>query len=209
MPTFITPFFGQSELTASSGLEIIDQGQWNFSQSGYNDGVTFGVSLGGPIKPAPDAPTADVTSGELHLRAQNWTIAEVGNSLTSYTDPDSGITYPPEKCKIQVTGRWVVLRSPNSNSFNGTGVIYQGRTDTDEGARDMTPFLLNFQAPRQQTYVIQGSGVDGGALNTFSGHVFFCRCRETVTSDNSNRAFQSNSIARPAWQYFYSKSWQI
>jgi hypothetical protein len=209
MPTFITPFSGSAELTASNGLDIVSQASWRFSQSGYNDGASFGVSLGGPLRPAPEAATATPQSGELHLRAQNWPIADIGNTLTSYTDPGSGITYGAERCRIEVRGRWNVGRRPNPNSFNGQGVLYTGRTETDEGNRDMSPFLLNFVGVRLETYIIQGSAVAGGALDTFSNHVFFCRVTETATTDNSNREFQSNSLARPVWQYSYAKSWQI
>ena len=209
MSVFITPISGSAELTASNGLQILSQGAWQFSQAGYNDSATWGVSLGGPLRPAPGAPVATVDSGLLSLAAQGWPIIGAGNTLTAYTDPDTGITYGPERCRIEVRGRWRVPRRPNSNSFNGQGVIYTGRTETDEGSRDMSPFLLNFQGVRQEIYRIQGSQVEGGAQDTFSSHVFFCRITETATTDNSNREFQSNSIARPVWQYFYSKSWQI
>ena len=209
MATFITPFSGTAELTASTGLMIQEQGRWLFSQAGYNDGATFGVSLGGPERAAPATPVFTADSGALDLRAQNWTIAGVGNTLTAYTDPSTGVTYGADRCRIEVIGRWVVQRRPNSNSFNGIGVIYTGRTETDEGNRDMTPFLLNFQGVRRETYRIQGAAVEGGAQDTFSGHVFRCRITETATTDNSNREFQSNSIARPVWAYAYSKSWQI
>ena len=209
MPTFITPISGTAALTTSTGLEVVSQGRWLFSQSGYNDGITWGVSLGGPRTGAPDSPPADPSSGELHLRAQAWTIAGAGNTLTAYTDPDSGITYGADRCRIQVQGRWQVVRRPNSNSFNGIGVIYTGLTATDEGSRDMTPFLLNYTTDTVRSYRIQGADVVGGAEDTFSPHVFFCRCIEAVTTDNSNRAFQSNSTASPQWIYTYSKSWQI
>lgn len=208
MSTFITPFSGTAQLTASTGLVVQNQGRWLFSQSGYNDGATFGVSLGGPERAAPATPVFTADSGVLELQAQNWTIAEVGNTLTAYTDPDTGITYGPERCRIEVQGRWSVRRRPNSNSFNGIGVIYRGRTETDEGSRDMTPFLLDFQGVRRETYRIQGAAVEGGAADTFSSHVFRCRITETATTDNSNREFQSNSIATPVWAYRYSKSWQ-
>lgn len=209
MATFITPFSGQAELTASTGLEVIEQGTWRFSQNGYNDGATWGVSLGGPLRPTPDAPVYTADSGLLHLRAQDWRIASVGNTLTSFTDPGTGITYGADRCRIVVTGAWQVLRSPNSNSFNGQGVIYTGMTETDEGSRSMTPFLLNYRTLTSRSYLIQGAAVEGGAQNTFSSHVFYCRCRESVTTDNSNREFQSNSVATPVWAYSYSKSWQI
>jgi len=209
MPTFITPVSGQAALTTTTGLAVISQGTWRFSESGYNDGVTWGVSLGGPRTGAPDAAAGDPGSGLLHLRAQGWTIAGVGNTLTAYTDPDTGITYGADRCRILIRGQWRVPRRPNSNSFNGIGVIYTGRTETDQGDRDMTPFLLDLVTEPPVTYRIQGAAVEGGAEDTFSSHVFFCRCTENVTTDNSNRAFQSNSIAQPQWVYAYSKSWQI
>ena len=209
MSTFVTPISGTAELTTATGLTVISQGRWLFSQAGYNDQATWGVSLGGPIQAAPRAPTATVDSGLLHLQAQAWTIAGAGNTLTSYTDPDSGITYGPELCRIEVTGGWSVPRRPNSNSFNSTGVIYTGLTQTDEGERSMTPYLLNYETYAARSYVIQGSGVAGGAQDTFTPHVFFCKCSESVTTDNSNREFQSNSTATPVWNYAYSKSWQI
>ena len=209
MPTFITPFSGTAELTASTGLTVISQGQWQFSQAGYNDGVTFGVSLGGPDLAAPAAPALVAESGVLELRAQAWHIAGIGNALTAYTDPDTGITYPSDRCRIEITGAWRVQRRPNSNSFNGAGVIYSGRTETDEGLRDMAPFLLDYQTLTARSYRIQGSAVVGGAQDTFSQHVFFCRVRESATTDNTNRLFQSNSVVQPRWIYTYSKSWQI
>ena len=209
MSTFITPIAGTAELTTLTGLDVVSQGQWRFSQSGYNDSVSWGVSLGGPTQAAPKAPTAVVDSGLLHLQAQSWTIAGAGNTLTSYTDPDSGITYGSDRCRILVTGAWSVPRRPNSNSFNSTGVIYDAVTETDEGSRSMNPFLLNYNTYALRSYVIQGAAVTGGAQDTFSGHVFFCRCQESVTTDNSNREFQSNSVAQPVWRYSYSKSWQI
>ena len=209
MPTFITPISGTAALTTATGLEVVSQGAWLFSQSGYNDDVTWGVSLGGPRIGAPDAPTADPGSGLLDLRAQAWTIAGTGNELTAYTDPDTHITYGADRCRIQIQGAWQVLRRPNSNSFNGIGVIYTGITETDEGSRAMTPALLDLVTSVPRMYLIQGSAVEGGATDTFSPHVFFCRCREAITTDNSNRAFQSNSTVTPQWIYAYSKSWQI
>jgi len=214
MATFITPFSGTAELTASNGLTIVSQGSWRFSQAGYNDGATFGVSMGGPVGAGtnpfvgPSTPPVTIESGELHLSAQDWSIAVVGNELTSYEDPNTSTVYPASKCRIQIVGYWNVIRRPNSNSFNSIGVIYSGTTDTDEGRRTMNPFLLNFVATPSVTYTIQGSGVDGGAVNNFSGHLFYCRINESVTTDNSNREFQSNSIARPVWSYSYTKSWQ-
>ena len=161
------------------------------------------------MQAAPKAPTATVDSGLLHLQAQGWTIEGAGNTLTAYTDPDTGQTYGPERCRILVTGAWSVPRRPNSNSFNSTGVIYNGLTQTDEGERSMTPYLLNYETYAPRSYVIQGSAVSGGAQDTFSGQVFFCKCTESATTDNSNREFQSNSVATPLWRYTYSKSWQI
>lgn len=208
MPTFITPISGTAQLTTTTGLEIISQGAWLFSQAGFNDDVSWGVSLGGPTEAALKAPAATVSSGVLSLTAQNWTIQGAGNTLTAFTDPDTGVTYGPERCRISVTGGWRVPRRPNSNSFNSTGVIYTGLTETDEGSRTMTPFLLNFDTHELETYVIQGAAVEGGAEDTFSPHVFFCQCSESVTTDNSNREFQSNSVASPAWRYQFAKSWQ-
>jgi len=208
MPTFITPISGTAQLTTATGLTVISQGAWLFSQSGYNDSISWGVSLGGPTESAPKAATATVDSGLLHLRAQNWTIAGTGNTLTAFTDPATGITYGPERCRILITGAWSVPRRVNSNSFNSTGVIYTGLTETDEGSRSMTPYLLNYETYAPVSYVIQGAAVTGGAQDTFSPQVFFCRCTESVTTDNSNREFQSNSIAAPAWSYSYAKSWQ-
>lgn len=200
MPTFITPpgYSGTAELTASNGLGIVSPGLWRFSQAGYNDGATFGLSL---TYPSP-------TDGEeLHLSATDWPIAVVGNTLTEYVDPDTAIVYPATQCRILVTGFWLVTRNPNSNSFNSVGVNYSGSTTTDLGDRTMSPYLLSFQSP-SATYVIQGSAVDGGARNTFSSHEFFCRIRESTSSPNSNKEYQSNSISRPVWVYSYSKSWQ-
>lgn len=198
MPTFITPYSGSAELTASNGLEIVDQGLWRFNQQGYNDGATFGLSL---TFPNPD------NGGELHLRAVDWPIAVVGNTLTSYTDPNTDITYTPTQCRIVVTGYWAVLRQVNSNSFNSMGVNYVGSTITDLGDRTMSPYLLNFTSPTV-TYIIQGSDVDGGAVDTFSTREFFCRATESTTTPNSNKEYQSNSIIRPTFVYSYSKSWQ-
>ena len=198
---FITPpeFQGASELTASNGLQIVDAGLWRFSQSGYNDSATFGVAL---THPSP------LSSELLHLQAVNWPIAVIGNDLTAYTDPDSGVTYSADQCRITVTGAWWVQRQVNSNSYNSFGVDHSGVTDTDLGTRSMGPWLLNFRS-RSATYVRQGSAVSGGAQDTFSNHVFFCRITETASSDNSNRQFQSNTVARPVWAYTFSKSWQI
>ena len=214
MPTFVTPYSGTSELTVTNGLHIIEQGRWLINRTSINDGATLGVSLGGPERssggfyygPGPSAPAQILSSGLLHLRAENWTIADIGNDLTAYTQP-GGATFGPERCRITVQGRWQVSRQPNSNSFNSQGVLYRGRTETDQGDRDMDPWLLNFTS-ELVTYVIQGSAVTGGALDTFSGHVWFCRVTESATTDNSNREFQSNSICRPVWAYSYAKSWQ-
>jgi hypothetical protein len=199
MPTFITPFTGTAELTVATGLEIQEQGLWRFSEAGYNDGATFGVSL---YHPRP------TESGVLRVRAQNWTIADIGTALSAYTDPDTGITYGADRCRIEVRGQWQVARRPNSNSYESIGVEYTGITETDQGGRTMDPYLLALATTPLQTYRIQGAAVDGGAQDTFSQHEFFCRCEHTVRTDNSNRLFVSNSIARPAWVYTYSKSWQ-
>jgi hypothetical protein len=209
MPAFITPMSGIAALTTTTGLQVVDRGVWLFSQAGYNDGISWGVSLGGPRVPAPEAAVADPSSGVLHLRAQGWTIAGVGNELTAYTDPSTGITYGADRCRIEVTGRWLVPRRPNSNSFNGPGIIYSGITETDEGNRIMGPALLDYETPSASTYRIQGPAVEGGATDTFSPHVWFCRLEQQATTDNSNRAFQSNSTVTPQWIYSYSKSWQV
>jgi hypothetical protein len=219
MPQFITPasLSGVGELTASTGLVIQNQGTWQFSQAGYNDGATFGVALGypsgllgpsdfyyGPRDPGR-APTQ--SAGELILRAQGWLIPG-GNDLISYTDPITGITYPADACQITITGSWVVKREVNSNSYNSFGVERAGRTETDLGSRDMAPWLLSYTSP-QASYVIQGSAVEGGAQDTFSGHEFRCRVTETADTDNSNLAFQSNTICRPSWIYMYVRRWQV
>jgi hypothetical protein len=198
MPTFITPYSGSAELAANTGLSVVSAGLWRYSQAGYNDGATFGLSLGHPN------PTS---GGLLHLRAENWPIADIGNELTSYTDPATGLTYGPTLCRIVVTGAWTVIRQQNSNSYNSFNITYVATTVTDLGDRDMNPSLLNYTTP-QATYVIQGSAVAGGAQNTFSDHVFECRATESAASTNSNREFQSNTITRPTWIYTYSKSWQ-
>jgi hypothetical protein len=198
MPTFVTPYSGSAELTANTGLTVISPGLWRYSQAGYNDGATFGLSLGHP----------NPLSGELlHLRAEDWTIAVIGNELTSYTDPATSITYGPELCRILVTGAWQIIRQQNSNSYNSFNITYVATTVTDLGDRDMNPSLLNYTSP-QATYVIQGSGVAGGAQDTFSNHVWEFRATESAASTNSNKEFQSNTITRPVWAYTYSKSWQ-
>jgi hypothetical protein len=198
---FITPqeFQGSAMLSASTGLQVVEAGLWRFSQAGYNDSATFGLTL---THPSP------LESGLLNLQAVNWPIAVIGNDLTAYTDPDSGVTYSADQCRITVTGAWWVQRQVNSNSYNSFGVDHSGVTDTDLGTRSMGPWLLNFRS-RSATYVRQGSAVSGGAQDTFSNHVFFCRITETASSDNSNRQFQSNTVARPVWAYTFSKSWQI
>lgn len=230
MPSFITPpgYSGTAELTASNGLDIVEQGRWTFSQSGYNDGATFGVSIGGPVSSAqydygadtrgayadfstgyqPPPPSQGQPSGLLHLRAENWTIPVIGNTLTSYTDPDTGITYPASQCRITVTGQWIVARQVNSNAWNGFVINRVGVTETDQGTREMDPWLLSYTSP-MVTYVIQGADVSGGAMDTFSDHVFYAKVTESANSPNSNREFQSNTIARPVWSFSYSKSWQI
>lgn len=215
MPMFITPVSGTAELTVTTGLTIVDQGLWRFSQAGYNDGVTFGLSIVGPdagvradfYGGASGAPTAQ-SGGELHVRAQDWTITGAGNDLTAYTDPDTGITYGADRCRIQIRGEWVVTRAQNSNSMNSQGVSYSGDTHTDLGSRAMVPGLVSLRTSAA-VYVIQGAAVQGGAANTFSPHVWFCRATEIVTTDNSNRSFQSNTLVSPRWVYTYSKSWQI
>jgi len=198
MPTFVTPYSGSAELTASNGLTVVDPGAWRYSQAGYNDSATFGLSLG---HPAP-------TSGSLlHLRAVNWPIAVIGTELTSYTDPATGLTYGPELCRIVITGAWQVIRQQNSNSYNSFNITYIGTTVTDLGDRSMNPNLLNYVSP-QATYVIQGAGVAGGAQDTFTDHVWEFRATESAASTNSNREFQSNTVTRPTWIYTYAMSWQ-
>ena len=198
MPTFITPYTGTAQLTASNGLSVQEQGLWRFSQSGYNDGATFGLSL---THPSP------LSGGTLSLSGQGWSIAVIGNTLTAYTDPDTMITYPASQCRITVTGRWVVIRQQNSNSFNGQGISYGGQTTTDQGGRAQGPYLLTYQSGLV-TYTIQGADVSGGAIDNFTSHEFTVVCTETASSDNSNREFQSNTIIRPTWNYTYAKSWQ-
>jgi hypothetical protein len=198
---FITPpgFSGSGRLSASTGLSVLAQGIWLFSQSGYNDGESFGVSMTYP-QPAD--------SGTLLLRAQDWRIAVIGNELTDYVDPETGQTYSAQQCRIEVQGYWSVTRRPNSNSYNSFGVNYVGNTATDQGSRRFQGFPQGL-VTQTAVYRIQGSEVSGGALDTFSSHVFFCECEEATASDNSNRLYQSNSIATPVWIYSYSKSWQI
>jgi hypothetical protein len=199
---FYTPpgYSGNAELTASTGLAIINQGLWQFSQSGYNDDATFGLGL---THPRP------LDGGELHLSATNWPIAVIGNTLQSYTNPTTGETYPASQCRIQLVGRWVVIRQQNSNSFNSQGCEYTGRTTTDLGDRAMvTPNLLTY-ASGYVTYTIQGADVTGGAINNFSSHEFYCRVTESCTSDNSNKEFQSNTITTPSFNYTYVMSWEI
>lgn len=216
MSTFFTPdgFSGTAQLTASTGLGIIDQGFWRFSGPGFNDGATFGLSLGYPISPQPQdfsygpagTPVPILSGGLLHLSATNWTIPVVGNTLTDYVAP--GIYYPASQCRITVRGRWQVVRQQNSNSFNGIGVEYGGETRTDAAERTMPGELLTLVSG-YDTYVIQGADVSGGAQDTFSTHEFWVRVTETATTDNSNHTFQSNTITRPVWQFTYAKSWQI
>lgn len=215
MPTFITPYSGSAQLTASNGLEIVEQGRWQFNRFSYADGATFGVTLDFPTRNlqgpyydvnANPPPPHPLESGLLHLRAVNWTIADIGNELTTYTEP-GGPTYPATKCRITVTGAWWVVRAQISASYNSFGINYAGRTETDQGGRDMGDDLLTYQA-QPATYIIQGSGVGGGAQNTFSDHEFYCKITESATTINSNRAFASNTSARPVWAYVYTKSWQ-
>jgi len=198
MPTFITPYSGSAELTASTGLTVVDPGLWTFSRQGYNDGATFGLSLGHPNP---------LSGGLLHLRGVDWPIAEIGTELTSYTDPETSITYGPNVCRIVITGAWRVIRQQNSNSYNSFNITYSATTVTDLGDREMNPYLLSYVSPAA-TYIIQGSGVDGGAQDTFTSHVWEFRATETAASTNSNREFQSNTVTRPVWAYTYSKSWQ-
>jgi hypothetical protein len=213
---FYTPsgYSGNAELTATTGLNVIDQGRWRFSQAGYNDQATFGLSIGWPDKTTngiySDGPgqVPALTGGLLALRGQDWPIAVVGNELTSYTDPDTGDTYPASQCRISVTGAWNIIRQPNSNSYNSFGTQWSGLTQTDQGDREMYPWLLNYSS-NKATYVIQGADVTGGARDTFSSKIFECSFTESVTSVNSNKEFQSNTIIRPAWVYSYSKSWEI
>lgn len=216
MPTFITPYSGRAELTASNGLEIIELSRWEADRPSMPDPAVFCVTLSFPTRNlqgpyydvnANPPPPHPLESGLLYLRAQNWTIAEIGNALTSYTVP-GGPTYPASRCRITVIGAWQVIRAQISDSYNSFGVSYQGRTETDQGGRDMqTGSLLTYQA-QPATYVIQGADVEGGAQNTFSSHEFWCRVTESASTVNSNRAFASNTFARPVWAYAYSKSWQ-
>jgi hypothetical protein len=197
--TFITPYSGTAVLTPVTGLVIVDQGLWRYNPERLESGTVFELSL---TSPTP------LTGGELYLRAQNWSIAEIGNELTSYTDPDSGTTYGPELCRITVRGRWQVPRSQNSDSYNSFGIDYDADTRTSQGDISMSPQLFGYTT-QYQTFVIQGAAVTGGALDTFSHHVFYCRLTEVASSDNSNRQFQSNTTTQPVYRYSYSKSWQI
>jgi len=199
MPTFITPpeLSGTAELTTGQGLVVIQSGLWQRDPASLPPGVSWAVSL---TYPQPQE------SGLLHLRAQGWSIPG-GNELTPYTDTSTGITYSAEQARITVRGRWQVDRRPNSDSYNSFGVLYSGRTETDLGSRDMDPWLLGYTSPLA-TYIIQGSAVEGGAQDTFTPRMFECRITETVRSDNSNRQYQSNSLAQPRWQYQYLRQWQ-
>lgn len=214
---FYTPpgYSGTAQLTASNGLAIENQARWRFSEQGYNDGATFGVSLSWPDKAVgefsygqPAQKIKPESSGILHVKGINWPIAVIGNSLQSYTNPDTSQTYPASQCRILVTGHWQVNRQPNSNSWNSIGVFYKGLTTTDLGDRDMDPYLLNYNSPNA-TYVIQGANVTGGARDTFTTREFSCRCEHSTTSNNSNREYQSNAIAQPIFVYTYSMSWEI
>lgn len=202
MPTFLTPpgNTGSAVLSASTGLDIVDIALYKFSGPGFNNGQTFGLTLTHP-KP--------LSGGELHLRAQNWYIGSIGNDLTSYTDPDTGITYPASRCRITVTGHWLVVRKQNSNSFNSLGILYSGRTETDQASREMTDNDLLNLSPPDATYVIQGADVEGGAINNFSPRVFYCKVTEHATSDNSNKQFASNTVTTPTWPYVWTRSWQV
>lgn len=217
MPAFITPYTGSAQLTASNGLEIVEQNHWQFSKFSYADGATFGVTLDFPTRErlgpyydtnANPPPPNPLESGLLHVRAKNWTIGDIGNALTDYTVP-GGPTYPATKCRITVTGYWWVIRGQITASYNSFGVTYGGRTETDQGGREMAPNGLLTYSSLPVTYVIQGSGVQGGAQDTFSNHEFWCRVTESASTVNSNRAFASNTFARPVWAYGYAKSWQI
>jgi len=200
VPTFITPpeFSGSAALTSTTGLTAVETGLWLLDPPAWDPGETWAVSL---THPSP------LESGLLHLRAENWPVVG-GTELTAWTDPETHITYGPELCRIEIRGRWIVPRLENSNSYNSFGVIYSGLTQTDQGSRTQGPWLLNYQSDLA-TYTIQGSGVEGGAQNTFEDHVFECRITQGVSTDNSNRLFQSNAVTTPVWQYHYSRSWQI
>jgi len=216
--TFYTPpgYSGSAQLTASTGLTINAQGRWRFSQQGYNDRITFGLSLGWPDTAyngefdygSPGAQVKPLSGGLLSLSATNWTIPVIGNTLQSYTDPDTLITYPATQCRIQIQGQWQVSRQQNSNSYNSFGVIYDGVTETDLGSRISKPNLLSYNTT-YATYTIQGVDVTGGAIDTFSGHEFFCRVTEATSSKNSNNEFQSNTVTSPVFAYTYSMSWEI
>jgi hypothetical protein len=197
MPSFFAPdsLSGTAELTVTNGLTVVEQGLWNFSQAGYNDQATFGLSL---THPKPD------DGGALRVEATNWSIAVIGNQLTDYVGEDS-VFYPASRCRIVITGNWQIVRQQNSNSFNSTGIDYGGHTHTDLGNRDYWGTFFTNRA----TYVIQGADVDGGAQDTFTSHRFYAHMTETTSTDNSNRLYQSNTITRPVWVYTYSKSWQI
>lgn len=208
---------GQAQLTASTGLEIQDLGRWRFSQAGYNDGATFGLSLGWPAGAESaqdfywgprDRQPPPQSGGELSLRAQDWSVATIGNQLTSWTDPATGITWGLERCQILVQGRWQVQRLPNSNSFVSIGISWQGITDTDTGGREMYPWLLDYVGPMRQ-YLRQGAATPGGAQDTLTTHVLHCRCTEITTSDNSNHEYQSNTLCRPVWAYSWQRRWWV
>jgi hypothetical protein len=217
MPDFITPpeFSGVAALTASTGLAVVEAGLWQFSQAGYNDGVTFGLSLSWPNSAyngqfsygAPPPPRQPISGGTLRLQAQAWPIPG-GSVLTAYTDPITGDYYSAAQCRITIVGAWSVTRQVNSNSFNSFGVELAGGTDTDLGSRDMDPWLLSYDSPRV-SYVIQGAEVAGGAQDTFTPHVFYCEITESARTDNSNYMFQSNTVVSPAWIYQYQRQWQI
>lgn len=214
---YIPPgYSGSSELTASNGLTVVSPGRWLFSRAGYNDGATFGLSMGWPDTAyngefsygAPPPESKPLSGGLLHLQAQDWEIAGVGNSLQSYTDPTTGDVYSEAQCKITVTGYWQVYRHQNSSSYNSFNVSYIGTTSTDQGDRVMDPSLLTL-IEQPTTYVIQGADVTGGARNTFSPHEFWCKVTEEASSTNSNNEFQSNTVTRPTWVYTYSMGWEI
>ena len=219
MPTFITPpgYSGSAALNASTSLTVIDQGRWFFSKQGFNDGASFGLGLHWPTSPSGDffydngpynPPPHPQSGGILYLTAENWTIPVIGNTLQSYTDPDTSITYGPDRCQILLVGKWQVYRQQNSNSYNSFNIAYIGTTETDQGGRSMDPDLLTYDSPNT-AYVIQGSSVEGGARDSFSDHLFYVRVTEEASTTNSNNEFQSNTITRPVWTYTYAMSWQI
>lgn len=197
---FYTPagYSGTAELTVANGLNVTSQGLWLQGGAGYNDGATFGLSL---THPSP------LTGGELAVSATDWTIANIGNELSDYTDPVYGFL-PADTCRITINGRWMIVRQQNSDSYNSFGCVYSGSTVTDLGSLVLQGQLQPYQSP-PAVYVIQGAAVTGGAQDTFSAHEFFCTITEVGSTGNSNKLFQSNSISRPSFAYSYTKSWEI